>query len=117
MQHNQTISNERRRITDTYTLENNYRIKISTYHDRIKKVYWSTISECIVHDSGTPGIYFERHRMHADLNKLLITAPGIRYNSKDLHAAHNTALGLGVDLRDQFLTANADIPAAELISL
>jgi hypothetical protein len=117
MQHNQIVSNERRRITDTYTLENNYRIKISTYHDRIKKVYWSTISECIVHASDTPGFYFERHRIHADLNKLLVTAPGLRYSFKDLHAAHNTALNLGVDLRDQFLTANADIPAAELISL
>jgi hypothetical protein len=113
MEHKQIISNERRRITDTYTLPNNYRIKISTYHDRAKKTYWSVISECVIRESGA-GVYFERHRMHADLNKLLATAPGLRYSSKDLHTAHAQALGLGVELRDQYLSINADIPAEEL---
>jgi len=113
VEHKQIISNERRRITDTYTLPNNYRIKISTYHDKAKKIYWSVISECVIRESGA-GVYFERHRMHADLNKLLATAPGLRYNSKDLHAAHAHALGLGVELRDQYLTINADTPAEEL---
>lgn len=113
MIHNQIISNERRRITDTYTLENNYRIKISTYHDKVKKIYWSVISECVVRESGG-GVYFERHRMHADLNKLLATASGVRYSSKDLHATHATALLLGADLKEQYLTINADTPAEEL---
>jgi len=115
MIHNQIISNERRRITDTYTLENNYRIKISTYHDKVKKNYWSVISECVVRESGA-GVYFERHRIHADLNKLLATAPGLRYSSKDLHTAHATALDLGEELREQYLAINADIPAEELAS-
>jgi hypothetical protein len=115
MEHKQIISNERRRITDTYTLPNNYRIKISTYHDKAKKIYWSVISECVIRESGA-GVYFERHRMHTDLNKLLATASGVRYSSKDLHTAHATALLLGADLKEQYLTINADIPAEELAS-
>lgn len=113
MIHNQIINGERRRITDTYTLENNYRIKISTYHDKSKKIYWSVISECVVRESGA-GVYFERHRLHVDLNKLLATAPALRYNYKDLHAAHAAALQLGADLKDQYLAINATVPAEEL---
>ena len=116
MIHNQIISNERRRITDTYTLENNYRIKISTYHDKVKKTYWSVISECVIRESGA-GVYFERHRMHADLNKLIATASALRYSSKDLHAAHAAALELGAGLRDQYLEINADITAGELAAI
>jgi hypothetical protein len=113
MIHNQTISNERRRITDTYTLENNYRIKISTYHDRAKKIYWSVISECVVSESGA-GVYFERHRLHADLNKLLTSAPALRYNPKDLQNVHSHALDLGEELREQYLAINADTSAEQL---
>jgi hypothetical protein len=113
MEHKQIISNERRRITDTYTLPNNYRIKISTYHDRAKKIYWSVISECVVRESGA-GVYFERHRMHADLNKLLATAPTLRYSPKDLHNVHAHALDLGEELKEQYLSINAGATAEEL---
>jgi hypothetical protein len=116
MIHNQITSKERRRITDTYTLENNYRIKISTYHDKVKKIYWSVISECVIRESGG-GVYFERHRLHADLNKLLATAPALRYSPKDLQSVHSHALDLGEELREQYLAINADIPAAELAAI
>lgn len=117
MEHNQTILKDSRRVADTYTLSNNYRIKIYTYHDKNKHAYWSVIKECVIRESGTAGIYFERHRPHADLNKLLATAPALRYSFKDLQAAHAAALELGADLRDQYLAINADITAGELAAI
>ena len=112
MEHNQIINNERRRITDTYTLPNNYRIKISTYHDKNKKTYWSIISECVAETRN--GYTWERHELYKDLNKLLATAPGLRYNSKDLHTAHANALQLGAEIKDQYLISNANTTTEEL---
>jgi hypothetical protein len=114
MIHAQTINADSRRVVDTYTLENNYRIKIYTYHDKTRKAYLSVIKECIVSETGTPGIYFERSRPYTDLNHLLASERVTRYALKDLTAAHAVALELGADLRDKSLAINEDIPAQEL---
>ena len=114
MIHAQTINADSRRVVDTYTLENNYRIKIYTYHDKTRKAYLSVIKECVVRESGTPGIYFERSRAHVDLNHLLASERTTRYALKDLTAAHAVALELGAELRDKSLEINEDIPAQEL---
>lgn len=107
MEHNQIVRNEARRIVDTYTLPNNYRIKITTYHDRERKVYWSYIAEAIVNPSGTSGIVFERSTSE-HLHRLLSSVKGLRFSAKDLHAAHANALQLGAELRDQHLADNKD---------
>lgn len=117
MIHAQTINADSRRIVDTYTLENNYRIKIYTYHDKAKHSYWSVIRECIVDESGTPGIYFERSRPNKDLNSLINRQASNRYSMKDLSSAHALALELGASLRDQHLEINADTPAEDLLSV
>jgi len=114
MIHAQTINAASRRVVDTYTLENNYRIKIYTYHDKTRKAYLSVIKECVVRETDTPGIYFERSRAHVDLNHLLKSERATRYALKDLTAAHAVALELGADLRDKSLAINADTPAQEL---
>lgn len=116
MRHEQTILKDSRRVADTYTLPNNYRIKIYTYHDKTKRSYWSVIKECVVRESGSAGVYFERHRSHVDLNKLLNITAAPRYNYTELITIHNLALELGAQLRDEYLAINADIPAEELAS-
>ena len=113
MEHNQIVSSVGRRITDTYTLPNNYRIKITTYHDKIRKTYFSYIAERVIR-GGDNGVYFEYSRPQLDLHRHLSTANGLRYNAKDLHAVHAVALELGAELRDQHLAINADYTAAEL---
>jgi len=87
-----------RKITETWTLDNNYRVKVYTYHDKTKKVYWSVISECIVEASGTSGIYFEKHAMHKDLNRLLQSIPATRYNYEKMSAWHVSAVAQATQL-------------------
>lgn len=89
--HEKHASDARRKITETWTMPDNYRVKVYTYHDKAKHVYWSIISECIVEESGTSGIYFERHSMQVDLNQLISSIPAARYNFRKLEHAHNLA--------------------------
>ena len=95
-----------RKCVDTWTLENNYRVKVYTTHDKVKKVYWSTISECEVKASGTSGIYFEYHIMYKHLNKLAGKVIATRYNPSNMVKAHDDALYAVRELVDQLLQAN-----------
>jgi hypothetical protein len=78
---------QRRKIVETYTI-GNYRVKLYTYHDKVKKSYWSIISECQIEESGTSKIYFERHRIHEDLNQLAGRIDVSRYNWSNMERAH-----------------------------
>ena len=80
-----------RKITETWTTSDNYRVKVYTYHDKIKKVYWSIISECIVEPSGDSGYYFEKHSLRDDLNRLISQKLATRYNYEKMSAAHELA--------------------------
>jgi hypothetical protein len=100
--HNHISNDAQRKINYTYTL-GAYRVKVYTSHDRVKKAYWSVISECIVEPSGTTGIYFEKHRLHIDLNKLINTAIATRYNYQHLISHHSKALDSVRELIDQLL--------------
>jgi hypothetical protein len=92
VKHEKLVNEITRKCVDTYTLENNYRVKVYTYHDKVKKVYWSVISECTVEASGTAGFYFEKHTMYTDLNRLAGKVEALRYNPEKLKAAHELAL-------------------------
>ncbi len=81
-----------RKITETWTMPDNYRVKVYTYHDKNKKVYWSVISECIVEASGNSGVYFEKHRLHTDLNRLISQTLATRYNYEKMSTAHESAV-------------------------
>lgn len=104
--HDKFANHVTRKCTDTWTLDNNYRVKVYTYHDKVKKAYWSIISECEVEASGTSGIYFERHSLHKDLNKLVSTVIATRYNPTNMVKAHDDALYAVRELVDQLLQAN-----------
>jgi len=90
-EHEKYASSERRKITETFTTPDNYRVKITTRHDKDRKTYTSIISECVIEESGTTGIYFERHAVHADLNQLISFTPAARYDFRKLEHAHNLA--------------------------
>jgi hypothetical protein len=109
MKHDKFSNHVTRKCVDTWTLDNNYRVKVYTYHDKVKKAYWSVISECTVEASGDSGIYFERHRMHEDLNRLAGKVIGTRYNPSHMEKAHEAALDAVRELVDQLLQSNYEM--------
>ena len=91
MANREKFSNETtRKITETWTTADNYRVKVYTYHDKNKKVYWSIISECIVEPSGDSGYYFEKHSTQT--SALISQKLATRYNYDNLRAAHELAV-------------------------
>ena len=111
MKHEKYADATRRKVVETWTLENNYRVKVYTYHDKIKKAYWSIISECRIEASGDSGIYFEKHHMREDLNQLAGKAEGLRYNYEKLSAAHEAAAANVADQVAQLLAAHEEVNA------
>jgi hypothetical protein len=103
--HEKIVNEITRKCVDTYTLENDYRVKVYTYHDKVKKVYWSTIKECTVEASGSEGIYFEKHTMHTDLHELAGRVEALRYSAENMKKAHEQALYSVRELVDQLLEA------------
>ena len=86
--HERFLNHVSRKCVDTWTLDNNYRVKVYTYHDKNKKSYWSIVSECTVEESGTTGIYFERHTVHTSLNQLAGKVEALRFNGDSMVKAH-----------------------------
>ena len=90
MKQEKTVSAENRKIVTTYTLENNYRVKVSTYHSSSSKVIYSILSECI---TGTSGIFtMETFMMYRDFNERVLSEPVARYSFKVLMDQHERAI-------------------------
>jgi hypothetical protein len=106
IKHERFLDHTSRKCVDSWTLDNNYRVKVRTYHDKVKKAYWSVISECIVEASGTSGFYFEKHTMHTDLNQLAGKVEALRFNGDSMVKAHDSAIYSVRELIDQLLQAN-----------
>lgn len=106
VKHERFINEITRKCVDTYTLDNNYRVKVYTYHDKAKKAYWSIIKECVVEASGIAGIYFEKHTVHASLNQLAGKVEALRYNPSNMSKAHEQARESVSELIQQLLEAN-----------
>lgn len=89
---NKVIDQEGRKIVTTYTLENNYRVKLSTYHSANYKAIRTTLSECI---TGASGIFTtETFMMFQDYNKLVVSESAARYSFKLLEDQHARAIEL-----------------------
>lgn len=95
-----------RKITETWTTADNYRVKVYTYHDKAKKVYWSIISECVVEESGSSGFYMEKHRLHVDLNRLICATIATRYNYEKMDMAHDIASAQISNLVEELLASH-----------
>lgn len=109
VKHDKFYNHVTRKCVDTWTLDNNHRVKVYTYHDKVKKAYWSIISECTVEASGDSGIYFERHSLHKDLNRLAGTVIAARYNPSIMEKAHNDAVEEVRELVDELLQSNYEM--------
>ena len=92
MKENKTIDQQGRKIVSSYTLENKYRVKVSTYHYANRKAIRSFLSECITGESGM--FTMEFHRMFLDLNEVVISEPVSRYSFKLLEDQHARAIEL-----------------------
>lgn len=103
---NQIVNTESRKIVNTYTLENGYRVKVATYHYANSKVIRSTISECIARQEATYSM--ETHRMFADFNEILITERVPRYSLKLLQDQHAKALEIAAPIVEQLLQAGLE---------
>jgi len=82
----------RRKITETWTTPENYRVKVYTYHDKAKKIYWSIVATCTVQESGTIGIYFEYSSSQTDVSRLAGKVSATRYNFNRMDEAHASAV-------------------------
>ena len=92
---NKVLDQEGRKIVTTYTLENNYRVKLSTYHSANYKAIRTTLSECI---TGASGVFTtETFMMFRDYNKLVISEPTARYSFKLLQDQHERAIVLAAE--------------------
>lgn len=85
----ETTSNEiTRKITDTYTIEN-YRVKVSTWHDKNRKAYLTSVSECRI--DKRDGYTMEFHGIFADYYKTIKAEKVSRYNFTNLQKFHAAA--------------------------
>lgn len=83
----ETTSNEiTRKITDTYTVEN-YRVKVSTWHDKNRKAYLTSVSECRI--DKRDGYTMEFHGIFADYYKTIKAERVSRYSFTNLQKFHN----------------------------
>ena len=90
MKQDKIVNEQGRKITTTYTLENNYRVKVYTYHSSTSKVIYSILSEGI---TGTSGIFtMETFVMYRDLNERVLSQPVARYSFKVLQDQHEKAI-------------------------
>lgn len=84
----ETVSNEiTRKITDTYTVEN-YRVKVSTWHDKNRKAYITSVSECRIEKRD--GYTMEFHGIFADYYKTVKATRVSRYSFKSLEVFHQS---------------------------
>ena len=74
-----------RRITESYTVDT-YRVKVSTAHDKSRKAYLTTISECTI--ERREGYTMERTTIFASYFKVLKAEKVSRYSFKSLEEFH-----------------------------
>lgn len=84
-----------RRIVETWTREDNYRVKVTTWHDKNHKGYISVISECTIEKGD--GYTMEKWVMYSDLNRRIQYQAVSRYNYEKMSQAHLEAVAQVTD--------------------
>lgn len=80
-----------RRIVESWTREeDNYRVKVTTWHDKNRKAFISNISECNI--ERCDGFTMERSIVFQSLNKLIQMQAVTRYNYEKMSEFHIQAV-------------------------
>lgn len=84
-----------RRIVESWTREDNYRVKVTTWHDKTRKAFISNLSECTI--ERNEGYTMEKSVMYSSLNKLVQIQAVSRYNYDKLSDFHIQAVAQVMD--------------------
>jgi hypothetical protein len=84
-----------RRIVESWTREDNYRVKVSTWHDRNRKAFISNLSECKAEQRE--GYTMEFFSPFSDLNQLIQMQGVSRYNYEKMADFHDKAVTAVLD--------------------
>lgn len=84
-----------RRIVESWTREDNYRVKVTTWHDKTRKAFISNLSECTI--ERNEGYTMERSVMYSSLNKLVQIQAVTRYNYEKMEDFHTQAVAQVMD--------------------
>jgi competence transcription factor ComK len=96
MQHEKFGHEINRRIVESWTREeDNYRVKVSTWHDKTRKAFISNISECTIEKND--GYTMEKSIMYQSLNKLVQIQAVARYNYEKMSDFHTQAVAQVMD--------------------
>jgi len=96
MEHEKFGHEINRRIVESWTREeDNYRVKVSTWHDKTRKAFISNISECTIEKND--GYTMEKSIMYQSLNKLVQIQAVNRYNYEKMADFHTQAVAQVMD--------------------
>jgi hypothetical protein len=100
----ESITNEiTRKITDTYTV-GNYRVTVQTKHDKTRKAYLTTISECQIQKND--GYTMEFHSVFTDYFKTIKAEKVSRYSLNTLIQFHNSTAQEAAVIVNDLLNSN-----------
>lgn len=100
----ESVSSEAsRKITDTYTV-GNYRVKVQTRHDKNRKAYLTTISECQIQKND--GYTMEFHSVFTDYLKTIKAERVSRYGFTSLSQFHNSTAQEAAEIVNDLINSN-----------
>ena len=99
----------RRKVVESYTLENNWRVKVYTTHDKARKAYYTSISECQVQQRD--GYSMEFHAMFTDYSQIVQRVAVSRYSWHTLEQAHNLAVELHGNIVRDLIASRLNVAA------
>ena len=96
IQHEKIAVDSSRKVSESWTREeDNYRVKVSTWHDKNRKAFISNISECTIEKND--GYTMEKSIMYQSLNKLVQIQAVNRYNYEKMADFHTQAVAQVMD--------------------
>jgi hypothetical protein len=105
IQHEKIAVDSSRKVSESWTREeDNYRVKVSTWHDKNRKAFISNISECQI--QPREGYTMEFFSPFVDLNRMIQAERVTRYNFAKLQEFHLQAVAQ-VQAEVNSLLANA----------
>ena len=90
IQHEKIAVDSRRKVSESWTRGDNYRVRVSTWHDKTRKTFISNISECQI--QPREGYSMEFFSPFVDLNRLIQAERVSRYNFAKLQEFHLQAV-------------------------